>query len=78
MAKNRFPKKIDSAETEKHLAENVMVYFAPTCDDVICCLRNLDIDVVKERYQIIILDSVASTVRKGGFQDQWDRLCDLK
>jgi len=41
-----------------------MVYQAPTCVKLIAILERLDTDTVLNKYQLIILDSIASTVRR--------------
>jgi len=54
----------EAGDWREELGNRVMFYQAPTCAKLMTVLEKLDTDVVLKNYQLIIVDSIASTVRR--------------
>ncbi|XP_028996724.1 DNA repair protein RAD51 homolog 2 [Betta splendens] len=64
IAQSRFPKYFNCKERVLHMAGRVFVFRELTCDDVLQRLESLEENIISTRAGLIILDSVASVVRK--------------
>jgi len=66
----------EGLDPRESLGEKVMVYYAPTCDRLVKILEALDVDIVKYRFDLVIVDSIASVVRKEFHGGQSESLVD--
>jgi len=64
IASNRFPDLFNSNEILLQLSERIHVYWESTCSSLWDRLQRLEEEVISKRVKLIILDSVASLVRK--------------
>ncbi|XP_019727093.1 DNA repair protein RAD51 homolog 2 [Hippocampus comes] len=64
IAQNRFPDYFNSREKVLQMAGRVHIFREMTCQDVLCRLERLDEIIISTKAGLIILDSVASVVRK--------------
>lgn len=64
IASNRFPDLFNSEESLIQLSQRVYVYWESTCSSLWERLQRMEEDVISKRVKLIILDSVASLVRK--------------
>jgi len=64
IASNRFPDLFNSNEILLQLSERIHVYWESTCSSLWDRLQRLEEEVISKRVKLIILDSIASLVRK--------------
>lgn len=64
IATNRFPDLFNSNDSLVQLSERVHVYWESTCSSLWDRLQRLEEEVISKRVKLIILDSIASLVRK--------------
>lgn len=64
MASNRFPDVFNSNESLVQLSERIHVYWESTCTSLWDRLQRLEEEVISKGVKLIILDSIASLVRK--------------
>ncbi|XP_061610073.1 DNA repair protein RAD51 homolog 2 isoform X3 [Phyllopteryx taeniolatus] len=64
IAQNRFPDYFSSQEKVLQMAGRVHIFREMTCQDVLCRLEKLEEILISTRAGLIILDSIASVVRK--------------
>ncbi|XP_030201488.1 DNA repair protein RAD51 homolog 2 isoform X2 [Gadus morhua] len=64
MAQARFPEHFSSRERVLQMASRVHVFRELTCQDVLNRLDRLEVDIISTKAGLVILDSVASVVRK--------------
>ncbi|CAH1790657.1 unnamed protein product [Owenia fusiformis] len=64
MAQCRFPDLINNEESILKVATRVHVYLESTCSSLFKRLQNLEEDIISKGIKLIVLDSVASLVRK--------------
>ncbi|NWU88606.1 RA51B protein, partial [Upupa epops] len=64
MAGNRFPAYFDSDEKLLYVTQNVHLYRELTCGSVLKRIMSLEEEIISKRVKLIIIDSVASVVRK--------------
>ncbi|XP_061126158.1 DNA repair protein RAD51 homolog 2 isoform X2 [Syngnathus typhle] len=64
IAQNKFPDYFSSREKVLQMAGRVHIFREMTCQDVLCRLERLEEIIISTRAGLIILDSVASVVRK--------------
>ncbi|XP_049612012.1 DNA repair protein RAD51 homolog 2 [Syngnathus scovelli] len=64
IAQNKFPDYFSSKEKVLQMAGRVHIFREMTCQDVLCRLERLEEIIISTRAGLIILDSVASVVRK--------------
>ncbi|KAK3742228.1 hypothetical protein QZH41_008998, partial [Actinostola sp. cb2023] len=64
MAESRFPNLFDSHSSVLSLSEKIHVFWEPTCSALWERLQTLEEEVILKKVKLIVLDSVASVVRK--------------
>ncbi|KAL9953379.1 hypothetical protein ACROYT_G040788 [Oculina patagonica] len=64
MASNRFPDIFSTNESLLQLSERIHVYWESTCSSLWDRLQRLEEEIISKRVKLIILDSMASLVRK--------------
>jgi len=74
--RDRLSSGVAEDEWKERIGDSVMVYQAPTCAKLMTTLEKLDSDVILKNYRLVILDSIASTVRREFHGGQSDSLVD--
>ncbi|XP_031564832.1 DNA repair protein RAD51 homolog 2-like isoform X1 [Actinia tenebrosa] len=64
MAESRFPELFDSQSSVLALTEKIHVFWEPTCSALWERLQTLEEEVIAKKVKLIVLDSIASVVRK--------------
>ncbi|XP_078518133.1 DNA repair protein RAD51 homolog 2 isoform X2 [Lissotriton helveticus] len=64
MAGNRFPELYDTEEKLFSLSRRIHLYRELTCEDMLRRIESLEEEIISKKVKLVIIDSVASVVRK--------------